>query len=78
MEASSTEKRIDDLSDRIGRFEDRSVRFEDKVDARFDKVDARFDKLEARLDHWGKVVAGGVGTIVVTIASAVILKMLGV
>ncbi len=61
MEASSTDKRIDDLSGRVGRFEedvkgrfdkvDRKFdRFEDKVDARFDKFDARFDKLDARFD----------------------------
>jgi archaellum component FlaC len=50
MEASSTHKRIDDLSGRVGRFEDRFERFEDKVEARFDKVDARFDKVDARFD----------------------------
>jgi hypothetical protein len=54
MEASSTEKRIDDLSGRVGRFEERVDarfdRFEDKVDARFDKVDARFERLEDGTD----------------------------
>jgi hypothetical protein len=58
MEQSSTDKRIDDLSDRVGRFEAhvdrrfdrvdrRFERFEDKVDARFEKVDAQFEKVDA-------------------------------
>src|SRR6202012_4985460 len=77
MEASSTEKRIDELSGRFGRFEtDVRDRF-DRVDRRFerfeDKVDARFDKLEGRFDRWGKIVAGGV----VTAAAAVVAKTLG-
>jgi hypothetical protein len=50
MEASPTEKRIDDLSGRVGRFEDRFERFEDKVDARFDRVDERFDKVDGRFE----------------------------
>jgi hypothetical protein len=58
-EISPTEKRIDDLSHRVGRFEDRFERFEDKVDARFDKVDARLatvaidDELRAQSLHIG-------------------------
>jgi hypothetical protein len=54
MEASSTEKRIDDLSDRVGRFEDRFERFEDKVDSRFDKVDAKLDWLNRTI--WGGII----------------------
>jgi hypothetical protein len=50
MEASSTDKRIDDLAGRVGRFEGRFERFEDKVDGRFDKVDGRFDKVDAQFD----------------------------
>jgi hypothetical protein len=86
MERSSTDKRIDDLSGRVGRFEgkvDRKFeRFEDKVDARFDKVDAVFKevatkeelaKIDARLDKWGKVMTSGM----VVIVGGVILKLLG-
>jgi hypothetical protein len=71
MEPSSTDKRIDDLSGRVGRFEDRFDRFEDKVDARFDKLDARFDS-------WGKIVGGGVITAVSAIVAGVILMLFGV
>jgi hypothetical protein len=73
MEASSTDKRIDDLSGRVGRFEDRFERFEDKVDARFERVDARFDRLDERFDRWGRIVVGGV----VAVAASVIAKILG-
>jgi hypothetical protein len=82
MEASSTDKRIDELSGRVGRFEGRFERFEDKVDRRFerfeDKVDERFDKLDARLASWGKIIGGGVVAAVGAIVSAVILKLFGV
>jgi hypothetical protein len=82
MEASSTDKRIDELAGEVRRFEGkverRFERFEDKVDARFDKVDARFDKVDARLASWAKIIGGGVATIVVTIVSAVVLKLFGV
>jgi hypothetical protein len=44
MERNSTDKRIDDLADRVGRFESRFERFEVKVEAGFEKV-ARFDKM---------------------------------
>ena len=89
MEPTSTDKRIDDLSDRAGRFEGnvdrRFDRFERSVDERFDKVDrrferfedkmdARFDRIDARFDRWGRILIGGV----VSIAGAVILKILGV
>jgi archaellum component FlaC len=43
MEASPTEKRIDDLSGRVSRFEGRFERFEDKVDGHFEKLEARLD-----------------------------------
>jgi hypothetical protein len=52
MEPTSTDKRIDDLSGRVGRFEAnvdrRFERFEDKVDARFDGVVTKemFDKVD--------------------------------
>jgi archaellum component FlaC len=58
MEASSTEKRIDDLADRVGRFEDRFVRFEDKVDARFGLVDERFDQVDERFNAVGERING--------------------
>ncbi len=43
METSSTDKRIDDLSGRVGRFEDRFERFEDKVDGRFTRLESKID-----------------------------------
>jgi hypothetical protein len=43
MEKSPTDKRIDDLSDRIGRFEE-------NVDQKFDEVDRRFDRFEDKVD----------------------------
>ncbi len=47
MDREWTDKRTDDLADRVGRFEaDVKDRF-DKVDARFDKVDERFDRADA-------------------------------
>ena len=91
MEASSTDKRIDILADQVGRFEGRFERFEDKVESRFDKVDESFDKvdhrferfedkIDARFAKWDKIVtavgvsmAGGV----VSIAGAVVYKVLG-
>jgi hypothetical protein len=45
MDRKGTDKRTDDLADRVGRLEA-------NVDKRFDKVDARFDRLE------GEVKAG--------------------
>ena len=59
MEKSSTDKRIDEPDDRVGRFErnvdrrfekvDRQFeRFEDKVDARFARVDEQFGKLATK------------------------------
>jgi hypothetical protein len=48
MEKSSTDKRLDDFSDRQGRFEDSVNHRFDKVDERFDKVDERFDKVDER------------------------------
>jgi hypothetical protein len=77
MDASSTDKRIDDLAGQVGRFEgDVRGRF-DKVDHKFDKVDHKFerleDKIDARFARWDKIVAGGVVSIVV----AVIYKVLG-
>jgi hypothetical protein len=74
-EASTTDKRIDDLSGRVGRFEDRFERFEDKVDARFDrfesrvdkrfdrfesKVDKRFERLESKVDLTNRTIWGGI------------------
>jgi hypothetical protein len=44
MERISTDKRLDDFPDRLGRFED-------NVDRRFDKVDGRFDRFEADVDR---------------------------
>lgn len=43
MDRDWTDKRTDDLVDRVDRFEG-------NVDRRFDKVDARFDKVEARAE----------------------------
>jgi hypothetical protein len=59
METSPTDKRIDDLSDRVGRFEDkvegRFERFEANVARRFerfeDKVDRRFGRFEDKVDR---------------------------
>jgi hypothetical protein len=91
MEMSSTEKRIDDLAAGVGRFENRVGRFEESVERRFDKVDLRFDrvdlrfdrfedKIDARFARWDKIVtavgvwiAGGV----VSIAGAVVYRVLG-
>jgi hypothetical protein len=86
MAKSPTDKRIDDLSGRVGRFEanvdarfdkvDRGFgRFEDKVDKRFDKIATKeqLGMLDARFDRWGKIVSGGT----VTIVAAVVLKVLG-
>lgn len=54
METSSTDKRLDDFSDRQGRFEEDVDRRFDKVDDRFDRfeadVDRRFDKVDERLE----------------------------
>jgi hypothetical protein len=88
MEASSTDKRIDDLSGRVGRFEaDVKERF-DTVDHKFERlegnVDHKFerleDKIDARFAKWDKVVIGGgvsmIGA-VVSIAGAVVYKVLG-
>jgi hypothetical protein len=57
METTSTDKRLDHLSDRLGRFEvsvdgrfDQVDRKFDKVDERFDKVDERFDKVDERFE----------------------------
>jgi hypothetical protein len=70
MEASSTDKRIDDLSGRVGRFEaDVKERF-DMVDHRFERLE---DKIDARFARWDKILAGGVVSIVV----AVTYKVLG-
>jgi hypothetical protein len=69
MEANPTDKRIDDLSGRVGRFEDRFVRFEDKVDARFDKVDARLAEQDHKLDSINRTVWAG-------IVAAVVIKFL--
>jgi hypothetical protein len=75
--------RFDKVDREFAKADHRRERFEDKVDERFDKVDERFKgvaskedlaKLGARLDNWGKIITGGV----VTIVSAVILKMFGV
>lgn len=84
MEASSTDKRIDELASQVGRFEGRFERFEDRVESCFDRVDHRFerleDKIDARFAKWDKIVtavgvsmAGGV----VSIAGAVVYKVLG-
>jgi len=58
MDPTPTDKRIDDLSDRVGRFEQnvdrRFDRIEDKVDERFAKVDDRFDKVDDRFDKVGE------------------------
>jgi hypothetical protein len=54
MERSSTDKRIDDLTGRVGRFEANVNQQFDKVDRRFerleDEVDARFDRVDARAE----------------------------
>ncbi len=70
MEASSTDRRIDELTDRVGRFEvDVKERF-DKVDNKFERLE---DKIDARFAKWDKYVIGGA----VSIAGAVVYKVLG-
>jgi tetrahydromethanopterin S-methyltransferase subunit G len=71
MEDESTNKRMNDFADRVGRFEgDVKERF-DKVDQRFDrfegdvkenfaKVDARFDKLEGKVDSTNRTIWAGI------------------
>lgn len=51
MEMSSTDKRIDEVSDRIGRFESRVERFESRVERFEDKVESRFDKVDDRANE---------------------------
>jgi hypothetical protein len=93
MEPTSTDKRIDDLSDRVGRFEDnvdrrfdkvdrRFERFEDDVDTRFDKVDAQFAGLAtkeelAKIDVRLDKWGKIVSSGVVVIVGGVILKLIG-
>jgi hypothetical protein len=71
------EDKVEERFERVATKEELSV-LQREVDVRFAAVDARFDKLEARFDDWGKVVVGGVATIVVAIVSAVVLKLFGV
>jgi hypothetical protein len=77
MEASSTDQRIDELSDRVGRFEvDVKGRF-DKVDHRFERLE---DKIDARFAKWDKLVIGGGVSIIgglVSIMGAVVYRVLG-
>lgn len=81
MEASSTDKRIDALTGEVHRFkasvDHRFEQFEGKVEHRFERVE---DKIDARFARWDKfVIGGGVSMIgaVVSIAGAVIYKVLG-
>ena len=46
MDRDWTDKRMDDLADRVGRFEGNVDRRFDKVDERFDKVDRQFEQAE--------------------------------
>ena len=56
MDRDWTDKRTDDLVDRVDRFEGNVDRRFDKVDERFDKVDARFDRFEGEVkDRFDKV-----------------------
>jgi hypothetical protein len=76
-ELSPTEKRIDDLSGQVGRFEDRFVRFEGKVDHKFERLE---DKIDYRFAKWDKIAIGvGMSMVggVVSIAGAVVYKVLG-
>jgi hypothetical protein len=50
MEASPTDKRIDDLAARVGRFEERVGQFEGRVGGFENRVDQRFERLEDKLD----------------------------
>jgi hypothetical protein len=81
MEASSTDKRIDELAGEVHRFEGtvdhRFEQFEGKVEHRFERLE---DKLDARFAKWDKVVIGGGVSIIgalVSIAGAVVYKVLG-
>jgi hypothetical protein len=70
MEASSTDKRIDELAGQ-------ARRFEGKVEHRFERLE---DKIDARFAKWDKfVIGGGVSIIgaVVSIAGAAVFKVLG-
>jgi len=49
MDHEWTDKRMDDLADRVGRFEANVDQRFDKVDQRFGRVDDRFDRLEAEV-----------------------------
>ncbi len=50
MERNSTDRRIDELADRVGRFRSRFERFEDKVEARFDRMVTRDEFEKAASD----------------------------
>jgi predicted nuclease with TOPRIM domain len=83
MEASETDKRIDDLAARSDRFEvdvkerfDRVDREFDKIDKRFDKVDREFDKVDRRFDRLESKVDATNRTIWAGIFAAAMIKIL--
>jgi phage shock protein A len=94
METSSTDKRLDEFSDRQDRFEKNVDRRFEAVDRRFDSVDRRFERFEDKVDARFDLTATKEqlekldarfdrwGKIVsggtVTIVAAVILKVFGV
>ena len=62
MDREWTDKRTDDLVDRVGRFEG-------DVKERFDKVDARFDKVDGKMDRMNRTLLAGLVAIVVAVAA---------
>jgi hypothetical protein len=65
MDREWTEKRTDDLADRVGRFEA-------NVDQRFDRVDARFDHFEDKVDRQFWTLLG----VILSIGAATVGKIL--
>jgi predicted nucleic acid-binding Zn-ribbon protein len=80
MEMSSTDKRLDDLGDRVGRFEARFERFEDKVEKRFEKIDERFEKIDEQFERLEAKIDGKLDRLTFTvwgaIAAAAVVKLL--
>jgi hypothetical protein len=84
METSSTDRRLDDFSDRLGRFEDRvDDRFDKTVTKeqfemataetkeRFGRVEASITGLGERMDDMNRTITGSF----LTIVAAVIIKL---
>jgi flagellar capping protein FliD len=75
MDREWTDKRTDDLADRLGRFEGNVDQRFDKVDQRFDrfeaKVDQRFEKLDSKMDKMTRRLTQGL----ITVVGAVFIKV---